>query len=100
METADLSSNEQDALLLLHRKRGLLVSDIPSRNERDGYGQVSPGRGVYGKLEKKGLCFETQEDIGADGFQFTPMMELTEEGRQVVSKLLAPATASSPRRPR
>ena len=98
MEPIELSENERTALLLVHRKKGVLLTNIPERNEKGIFGDTTPGRGVFAKLEKRGLCFETEEDPAPDGFQFTPTMELTALGEQVVARMLAPAPPQ--RRPR
>lgn len=82
-----LSSNEQTALEYLARKRSVLVSQIDTTNQTDVFGCVVPGRGVFNKLIKKGLALETEEPVLEDGFQFTPMLEITEEGERLAKHL-------------
>lgn len=85
-----LSENEKAALAFLGRKRSVLVTSIGDRNETDVLGTTTPGRGVFNKLIKKGLAYETEEPILEDGFQFTPAIELTDDGEKLAkSKALA-----------
>lgn len=87
MNAIALSESEKDALRLLARKGALLVTSVPDKNERDHFGIVTAGAGVYRKLIKKGLAFETEEDVMEDGFQFTPSYELTEAGEKLAKTL-------------
>lgn len=82
-----LSENERNALELLARKRAILVTSIGDRNETDCLGTTTPGRGVFNKLIRKGLAYETEEPILEDGFQFTPCLELTEDGERLAQTL-------------
>lgn len=59
------------------------MTKIPDRNEKDlVFGTITPGIPVYRKLEKKGLCYQTEEDEMPDGFKFTESIELTDLGKQ------------------
>ena len=86
-ENMTLSANEQTALEYLARKRAVPVTQIGERNERSVFGDTIPGRGVFNKLIRKGLAYETEESVMEDGFQFTPMLELTEAGEQLAEQL-------------
>ena len=59
-----------------------------------------PGRAVFAKLERRGLCFETEEEPMDDGFEFTSTLELTglgiAEARQVLN--MAPCAPRKPSR--
>lgn len=77
----NLSEAEQNAIDWLKREGGsMLISKIPDRNERDCFGDIQPGMGVFKKLEKKDLVYFTDEseepfeDI--PGFTFTPEVYL------------------------
>lgn len=91
----NLSCNERLALeLLADAGGGVLVSNVPDRNERDVvFGNVTPGHPVYRKLEKRGLVFYTEEDAldlpgdALDGFQFTAEIYLTDAGREALKPL-------------
>ncbi len=87
MNAITLSESEKKALRLLAREISLLVTSVPDKNEKDVFGDITPGVGVYRKLIKKGLVFETEEDIMEDGFQFTPSYELTEAGEKLAKTL-------------
>ena len=39
-----------------------LLQKIPDKNERNVFGDIDPGIGVFKKLEKKGLVFFTEEE--------------------------------------
>lgn len=78
----DLSEAEWEALQWLRSCGGsVLASQVPDRNERGDFGQVVPGMGVYRKLVKKGLVTITEEDG-----DFTPAIELTQQGRELEGK--------------
>ena len=58
-----LSENEEIALELLKAAGGcILSSKVPDKNEPGVFGEITPGLGVYKKLEKKGLIFFTEEE--------------------------------------
>lgn len=78
-----LSANEIAALeILVERGGSVLTSAVPDKNEKDCvFRTVTPGHPVYKKLEKKGLCFYTEEDPMEDGFVFTNEIYITDEGR-------------------
>lgn len=65
---------------------GVLISDIPDKNEKDHMGFLTPGMRVYKSLEKKGLVIFTEEEpVEMENFYgetfeftFTPMIQLTD----------------------
>ncbi|EPX78109.1 hypothetical protein Salmuc_03460 [Salipiger mucosus DSM 16094] len=78
------------------RSSGVLVSRIPDKST-DFIGIVDmPGRRVFNGLVRKGLIFETEEDPVTlpDGteFEFTPSMELTDEGEALCEDLFGSAS--------
>lgn len=84
-----LKPSECNALDWLFRQGGtVLISAIPDKNENDGLGEVTPGIRVFKKLEKAGLVIITEEDEftfnDGDTFTFTPMVELTDDGKKVI----------------
>lgn len=88
MEPLKLSSSEVAALTTLVEAGGsMLETKIPERNERNPFGDVQPGLGVYRRLCKKGLLYFTEEEPldlpgdPIDGFTFTPEVYITDEGR-------------------
>lgn len=80
-----LTPIEQDAMAWLRREQGLLVSRIPDQTETDVLGSRTPGRATFRRLEKLGLCFETEEDLmdpnDPDLGTWTPSIELTDAGQ-------------------
>lgn len=88
-DTVVLSEAEMAALRVA--ARSTLISQIPDRNEKDVFGQAVAGMGVFRKLEKRGLLFITEEEPTTtdDGemFEFTPTVELTEEGRHLFDEV-------------
>lgn len=58
----------------------VLVTAIPDKNEAGLFGEKMAGMPVFKKLDKRGLVVLTEEDPMEDGFQFTPMAELTDAG--------------------
>lgn len=80
MSALKLSQTEHEAMYMLHTKGAFLISQVPEKNERDLFGGTVPGLGIFVKLEKKGLCYITEEEPDDTGFTFTPMIELTDEG--------------------
>ena len=87
MNAIALSESEKEVLRLLAREISVLVTSVPDKNEKDVFGHITPGVGVYRKLIKKNLVFETEEDIMEDGFQFTTSYELTEAGEKLAKTL-------------
>lgn len=86
MNAIQLSDNEKTALALLYRSGGLLVTAIESKTETDFLGRVIPGRGVFNRIIKKGLAYQTEEPVLEDGFQFTETIELSDEGEVLARK--------------
>lgn len=87
-----LSRNQERALLNLRDNDGVLISLIPESNEKDEFGDVIPGIGVYKSLDKLGLVLITEEDpVLFDGedeeFLFTPSICLTDDGRSLANVL-------------
>ena len=83
----ELSSSEKIALALMGRKRSILVTSIPDKNDTNVFGDTIPGIAVFKKLEKKGLIFFTEEDVDSNGFAFTEEVYITELGKSVAKKL-------------
>lgn len=87
------SENERRALELLIAAGGsVLVTHIPDTNTRDVvFGDVTPGHGVYRKLEKRGFVFYTVEEpldspgSPMDGFTFTNEVYISDEGRNALA---------------
>ena len=72
-----LSESEMTALDILENAGGsMLITEIPNTNEKDEFGCVIPGMGVYRKLEKKGFLVICEPLVDEDGFQWTPAVEL------------------------
>jgi hypothetical protein len=73
MSTDRLSEAEETAIAWLKAEGAILVTKIPDRNEKDCLGAITPGLGVFRKLERKGLVFFTEEEpvTFEDGFEFT-----------------------------
>lgn len=76
-----LSKNEFSALEFLVVNGAVLVTRIPEENEKDIYGNVIAGIRVYRKLNKRGLVIITDEEPDENGFEWTPQIEITEEGK-------------------
>lgn len=83
----ELSSSEKIALALMGRKRSILVTSIPDKNDTDVFGDTIPGIAVFKKLEKKGLIFFTEEDVDSDGFAFTEEAYITDLGLGMIKQL-------------
>lgn len=98
-----LTDLEYDALKRLDRG-GLLVSQVGARTETDVFSQRIGGRATYQRLEKAGLCFETEEDLlfpeQPELGTFTPTLELTDAGRTALAAYEAQVAATSSKRPR
>lgn len=87
-----LSENELIALRLLAEAGGSLIEwKVPETNEKDFvFGGVTPGHGVYRKLEKLGLVYYTEEepfdlpDDPLDGFSFSRGIYIDDAGREAL----------------
>lgn len=75
-----LTEAEYSAMRLLKDQRSISVDRIEPKSYVDGINSVIPGRGVFNKLIKKDLCYETIEDPTEDGTEFTPSIDLTDKG--------------------
>lgn len=88
-----LSENEITALRLLVEAGGSIIEwRIPECNETDPvFGTVTPGHGVYRKLEKLGLVFYTIEEPfdlpgdPLDGFSFSSEVYVDDAGRSALA---------------
>jgi hypothetical protein len=87
-----LSANERAALEALMAAGGcFLETAIPDRTGRSFFGNPVPGMAVYRKLDKLGFLYFTEEEPfdmpgdPLDGFQFTPMVYITDEGRRALA---------------
>jgi hypothetical protein len=79
-----LSTTEWRALEVLRLAGGsILVSYIPDKNtiEVRNFDDVTPGMAVYKKLDKKGLVVICDPLVDEDGFEWTPAVEWTPEGK-------------------
>lgn len=87
-----LSPNEWTALRLLDEAGGSIIEwNVPDKNEKDSiFGCVTPGHGVYRKLEKMGLVFYTVEEPldkpgdPFDGFTFSREIYIDFAGREAL----------------
>jgi hypothetical protein len=82
----DLTPIECEAMAWLNRAGGLLLTAVPDKSDTDVIGSRTPGRPTFARLEKKGLCFLTEEDrMFPDEPEnmetWTPTFELTDAGR-------------------
>lgn len=83
----DISLAELVALQTLDRMGGgLLTSWINETNSKDEFGEIVPGIRVYRKLDNKGYVVITDEEPCDDGFEFTPMIDLTDLGKQILKR--------------
>lgn len=91
IEEKDLSSAEIVALRWIKKGVGTQVWRIEPKSSEDMWGDPIPGMGVFKRLEKKGLCYQTVEDTitldNGEEFEFSSTMELTEEGLELARKL-------------
>ena len=83
------SESEYEALKFLADNCGsVLITDIGNKTETDVFGFKIPGIRIYKKLAKAGHVLFTEEesiDIGdGEPFDFTPMVEITDTGRQLL----------------
>lgn len=87
-----LTANELIALHLLNEAGGSVIEwTVPDKNVVDPvFRTVTPGHGVYRKLEKLGLVFYTEEEPldlpgdPLDGFTFSSEIYLDDAGREVL----------------
>lgn len=78
-----LSASEKKAIHLLEINSGsLLVTRVADTTSTDVFGDVIPGKTVFGKLIKKGLVFQTEDEA-----DFTASYELTEDYKQILNDL-------------
>ena len=82
-----LSQTEQAALCFIAQERAVLVTRVPEKNERGDFGEIVPGIRVYRSLDRQGLVIITEEEPDEDGFEWTPMIEITDAGRALVETL-------------
>lgn len=87
-EKIKFSSAELRALIRLQAEHSILVSRIEDKSYTDSFGDTIPGMSIFKKLEKKGYCFQTEEEPMEDGFVFTESIELTEIGEEFVKNQL------------
>lgn len=86
------SESEMAALKTLSEKGGgIILTQIPDKNEKDFMGFITAGMTTYKKLIKKGLCFITEEEPlildNGEEFLFTPSVEFTEEGLNLMKRI-------------
>lgn len=83
-----MTEGESQALMFLSSHGGsVLISAVPERNGKDMWGQVVAGLNVYKKLDKQGLVIITEEEPDEEGFEWTPMIELTDAGKAAVKTI-------------
>lgn len=83
-----MSEAEQNALVFLRQHGGsVLVTQVHDVSGKDVFGAIIPGLRIYSTLEKKGLLYITVEEPDAEGFTFTPMIELTQSGLEATHKI-------------
>lgn len=87
LRVENLSEAEQAALRWIRDSNSTLVSAISEKTTADIFGHPVPGLTIFKKLERKGLCFQTEEEPDEDGFTFTESIEFTEAGRELAAKL-------------
>lgn len=93
IEEKDLSEAEIIALRWIKKGMGTEVWRIEAKTTMDVFGDPVPGMAIFKKLEKKGLCYQTEEEpflLNEDDqepFQFSSTMELTDEGLVLARKL-------------
>lgn len=93
IEPEDLSEAELNAIVWIKTSTAPFVYNIEAKSSRDVFGNPVPGMTIFRKLEKKGLCYQTIEDpiFLNEGdevpFEFSPTMELTEEGLELARKI-------------
>lgn len=82
-----LSESEKVALKYIAQNRAVLVTQVPEKNDRGHFGDIIPGIRVYKALDKKGLVLITEEEPDEDGFEWTPMIEITDAGSAMAKTL-------------
>jgi len=94
--TKPLSQAEFEGLMWLKNTSCNLVSMIADKTELDFFGNKVPGMTIFRKLAKRGYCYQTEEepvrftdDPDEVPFDFTPSMELTDEGRAAFETAMA-----------
>lgn len=84
-----LSESEFTALQMLQDGGGaILITDIDTETRKDIFGFVIPGERVFKKLIKKGFLFITEEETDEDGFDWTPMYQITDKGEAAYKEYL------------
>ena len=83
-----LTETEQVALKFIAQERSVLVTRIPDKNEKGMFGDVTPGIRAYKSLDKKGLVVITEEEPDSDGFEWTPSIDITDEGAALAKTLI------------
>lgn len=87
MSDKPLTPLEEEAVLWLQRESSILITQIPDKTETGAvFGDRTPGRATFRRLEKAGLCYQTEEDPmfpedGPDSPTWTPTIDLTDLGR-------------------
>lgn len=91
-----LSQAEFDGLRWLSSGACNLISMISEKTEHDVFGNPVPGMAIFRKLAKRGYCYQTEEepvrftdDPDEVPFDFTPSIELTDEGRDALKAAMA-----------
>lgn len=94
--TKPLSQAEFEGLMWLNSTPCNLITMIADKTEMDVFGNKVPGMTIFRKLAKRGYCFQTEEDpvrFTDDPeevpFEFTPSMELSDEGRAALKAAMA-----------
>jgi hypothetical protein len=89
----DLSEAEITAIQWLKSSVATFVYNIEPKTSQDMHGCPVPGMAIFRKLEKKGLCYQTIEDPifleegDTEPFEFSPTMELTDEGLELARRI-------------
>jgi len=85
----ELTKTEMEALEWLKYNGGsVLTSRVPDKNERDPvFRTLVPGLSMFEKLEKLDLVVITEEEPMEDDFCFTPSIEFTEMGRDLLQSM-------------
>lgn len=94
VDLMDLSEAEIAALRWVRESPCTLVSRIPDKTSTNEFGDPVPGMAIFRRLERKGLLFQTEEEPvrftdaeDEEPFYFTESIELTDEGRELASRL-------------
>lgn len=91
-----LSKNELIALRTLQEAGGSIIEwMVPETTEKNlAFGDITPGHGVYRKLEKMGLAFYTGEEPlnspgnPMDGFTFSSEIYISDAGIEALQQAL------------